>query len=276
MKIKFLGTAAYEGVPSLFCDCEVCRKSVAAGGKNLRSRSQALVNDNLLIDFPADTVWHSHKYGLDWNKITDCIITHSHSDHLYPADTAMLASGYAKGNSKLHFHCGESGLNKLKEVAEREHIGARIELSLVEPFKPFTVCNGKYTVMPLPADHAQNTSPVIYAIAGEGKRMLYAHDTGMFSESVWNGLRSFGKFDLVSLDCTACLALDGDWERGHMSVGSNLRTIDRMEQEGLADDKTVFVLNHFSHNGGQTHDELVKAVKDKGVIVAYDGMEIEF
>lgn len=276
MKLKFLGTAAYEGVPSLFCDCEVCKKSAAAGGRNLRSRSQALLNDDLLIDFPADTVWHSQKYGLDWSKITDCIVTHSHSDHLYAADTAMLANGYAHGESVLHFHCGESGLNKLKEVAEREHIGERIKLSLVEPNKPFTVCNGKYKVLPLPADHAQDTSPVIYAIEGEGKRLLYAHDTGMFSEEVWNGLRGFGKPDLVSLDCTGCLALGGDWERGHMSVGSDLRTVERMRKEGIADEKTVFVLNHFSHNGGQTHDELVEAVKDKGVIVAYDGMEITF
>lgn len=276
MKLRYLGTAAYEGVPSLFCDCEVCRKSKAAGGKNMRSRSQALVNDELLIDFPADTVWHSQRFGLNWDKITDCIITHSHSDHLYPADTAMLAKGYARGNNKLHFHCGETGLNKLKEVAEREHIGERLELSLVKPFEKFTVCGGKYTVLPLPADHACGTSPVIYAIESGGKRMLYAHDTGMFSEEVWGGLRSLGKLDFVSLDCTACLALGGDWERGHMSVGSNLRTIERMKKEKIADDKTIFVINHFSHNGGQTYDELCEAVKDKNLIVAFDGMEIEF
>lgn len=276
MRLKYLGTAAYEGVPSLFCDCEVCRKSAAAGGKNLRSRSQALLNDDLLIDFPADTVWHSQKYGLDWNKITDCIVTHSHSDHLYPKDVAMLAKDYAHGTSKLHFHCGESGLRQLEEVAAREHIGERLELSLVEPFKPFTVCGGKYKVLPLPADHAQDTSPVIYAIEGEGKRLLYAHDTGMFSESVWDGLRSFGRLDFVSLDCTGCLGLTSEWVHGHMSYRTGRMAIDRMKQEGVADDNTVFVLNHFSHNGGQTHDELVEAVKDKGVIVAYDGLTIEF
>lgn len=276
MKLTYLGTAAYEGVPSLFCDCEVCKKSMAAGGKNLRSRSQALVNDDLLIDFPADTVWHSQRYGLDWSKITDCIITHSHSDHLYAADTAMLAKGYAHGESKLHFHVGEVGLQKLKEVAEREHVGERIKLSLVTPFEKFTVCSGKYKVLPLPADHAQNTSPVIYAIEGEGKRLLYAHDTGMFSEEVWLGLRSFGKLDLVSLDCTGCLGLTSEWVHGHMSYRTNKMTIERMKREGIAYEKTVFVLNHFSHNGGQTHDELAEAVKEKGVIVAYDGMEIEF
>lgn len=276
MQIKYLGTAAYEGVPSLFCDCEVCRKSAKAGGKNLRSRSQALLNDDLLIDFPADTVWHSQRYGLDWNKITDCIVTHSHSDHLYAADTAMLAKGYAQGNSKLHFHVGQSGLQKLKEVAERENIGERIKLSLVKPFEQFTVCGGKYTVLPLPADHAPDTSPVIYAIEGEGKRLLYAHDTGMFSEEVWNGLRGFGKLDLVSFDCTGCLGLTNDGIHVHMNYRTNKMTLERMKRECIADEKTIVVLNHFSHNGGQTHDELVEAVKDKNVIVAYDGLEIEF
>lgn len=29
MKIKYLGTAAAEGVPAIFCRCEVCRKSKA-------------------------------------------------------------------------------------------------------------------------------------------------------------------------------------------------------------------------------------------------------
>ena len=276
MRLKFLGTAAYESVPSLFCDCDVCRKSREAGGKNLRSRSQAIINGELLIDFPPDTVWHSQRFGLDWNKITDCIITHSHSDHLYAEDAAMLSNGYSHGKSSLHFHSGQSGFDSLNEIAAKENVGERMKISLVKPFEKFTVCGGKYTILPLPADHAYKTSPVIYAIESGGKRILYAHDTGMFFEEVWQNLKGFGKLDLVSLDCTGCLGLGGDYERLHMSVGSDLRIIERMKREGIADDKTVFVINHFSHNGGQTHDELCEAFKDKGLIVAYDGMEIEF
>lgn len=32
MKIKYLGTAAAEGVPAIFCRCEVCRK-IKGGGR---------------------------------------------------------------------------------------------------------------------------------------------------------------------------------------------------------------------------------------------------
>lgn len=277
MKIKFLGTAAYEGVPALFCECEVCRKSKLAGGRNLRSRSQALVNDELLLDFPPDTVWHSQRYGMDWSKIDDCLITHSHSDHLYPQDISMLSPWYSHGHGAFRIYCGEAGCKDIADAASEENVGEdMLKIIPVTPLQEFTACNGKYRVLPLPADHSESTSPVIYAIERSGKRMLYAHDSGMFPEEAWRGLKNFGKLALVSIDCTGCLALGGDWERGHMSVGTNLRAIERMKREGIADETTVFVLNHFSHNGGQTYDELSNAVKDKGLIVSYDGMEIEF
>ena len=55
MRIKYLGTAAAEGVPGIFCDCENCKRARKLGGKNIRTRSQAILDDTLLIDFPADT-----------------------------------------------------------------------------------------------------------------------------------------------------------------------------------------------------------------------------
>ena len=65
MKIKFLGTAAAEGIPALFCDCRVCQNARKVGGKEIKTRSQAIVDDKILIDFPADTYMHSLYGGLD-------------------------------------------------------------------------------------------------------------------------------------------------------------------------------------------------------------------
>ena len=56
MKMTWLGTAAAEGWPAMFCRCPSCTESAKHGGKSIRSRSQSLVNDDLLIDFPADTI----------------------------------------------------------------------------------------------------------------------------------------------------------------------------------------------------------------------------
>ncbi len=273
MKIKYLGTAAYEGVPSLFCNCRVCRASRELGGRNLRSRSQALVNDELLIDFNPDTVWHYQKYGFDWEKICGCLITHSHSDHLYVEDIEIAEKELSHEHRVLHFYAAKSGYGMIKPVTDRTHGGA--EVTLVKEGERFEV-DGKYSVLPLWANHDRATSPVVYSIACGNKKMLYAHDTGVFPEKSWSLLKGEGRFDLISLDCTGCLALGGDWVDGHMSFGTNLKTVERMKREGLADDRTIVVLNHFSHNGGQTYDEMKEAVKNSGTIVSYDGMEIIF
>ncbi|NLA76424.1 MAG: hypothetical protein GX851_01095 [Clostridiales bacterium] len=45
---------------------------------------------------------------------------------------------------------------------------------------------------------------------------------------------------------------------------------------GLADEKTVFCLHHFSHNGGIIHDDLVPLAQAQGFEVSYDTAEFEF
>lgn len=272
MKIKYLGTAAYEGVPALFCNCRLCKLARKLGGRNLRSRSQALINDELLIDFNADTVWHYHTYGFDWDKICGCLITHSHSDHLYPADIEMASDCFTHDHKPLRFYSAQSGYDKIKAVTDAIQGGA--EATLIEAGKRFTV--DKYSVLPLWANHPQETSPVIYSIECGGKRILYAHDTGVFPEKTWELLEKEGRYDLISLDCTGCLAPGGDWVDGHMSFGTDVKTVNRMKAAGLADEKTVIVLNHFSHNWGQTYEEMVAEAEKHGIIVSYDGLEIEF
>lgn len=54
MEIRYLGTAAAEGFPALFCQCDTCRRAAAKGGKNIRTRSSVLVNDTVLLDMGPD------------------------------------------------------------------------------------------------------------------------------------------------------------------------------------------------------------------------------
>ena len=65
MKIKLLGTAACEGIPAMYCNCGVCMNSRKLGGKNLRARTQTLINDDLLIDFNNDTYLNGQRFGID-------------------------------------------------------------------------------------------------------------------------------------------------------------------------------------------------------------------
>jgi len=95
MKLKYLGTAAAEGFPAVFCNCDYCREARRLGGKNIRTRSQALVNDDLLLDFPADTYMHFLSNGIEGDKIKYLFITHSHADHLYCHDLNTRGGVYA-------------------------------------------------------------------------------------------------------------------------------------------------------------------------------------
>lgn len=105
MQIHFLGTAAFEGIPSLFCQCDTCKQARELKGKNIRSRTSVIIDNVLKVDFPPDTLYHSHRYGLDMNQIQDLLVTHSHSDHLYAEDMAIRAEGYAQyGKNTLHVY----------------------------------------------------------------------------------------------------------------------------------------------------------------------------
>ena len=274
MKIKFLGTAAAEGVPAIGCKCRVCKLSRELGGKNMRSRSQALINGELLIEFNPDTLWHSHAYGIDLSEIDHCLITHSHPDHLYLDDIDNFRRDFCHGRERaINFYAASDGFNKIKEVSLRRWMDGAVATHLVEAGKAFTV--GKYRIMPLPATHNSETSPVFYSISCGGKKILYAHDTGYFPEEAWQLLKGEGHFDLISLDCTGCLGIDGHKYVRHMTLALCIDVIKRMESLGLVDGNTVKVVNHFSHNGGQTYDEMVAAADKHGITVSYDGLEIE-
>ena len=89
------------------------QKSRALGGRNLRTRSQALVNDELLIDFNADSYWHFIQYNIDWERVCGCIITHSHPDHLYPAEVEIAKPSLSNQHRRIDFYSAKSGYDML-------------------------------------------------------------------------------------------------------------------------------------------------------------------
>ena len=69
MKIKFLGTGGAEGFPALACSCSYCTKAKRLKGKDIRTRSQTIIDSRLLIDFGPDTLAHFHQHNINFNKI---------------------------------------------------------------------------------------------------------------------------------------------------------------------------------------------------------------
>lgn len=279
MKIKFLGTAAYEGIPAMFCVCDVCKEARRRGGKNLRTRSQALIDDKLLIDFPADTLAHTLAYGIDLSEIKDCLLTHTHSDHLYVEDLGMLLPGFSKTGDNLPFtfHGLRGAMLKINSYMNSKTFNpeAVIETKPMELFEPEQI--GGYRVTALKAIHDPGSFPVFYIIENsEGKSILYGNDTHYFCDEVWEYLEKNPiKLNLVSLDCT-----NGVSPRnyiGHMSLEENIKVKERLMSIGCADENTIFYSNHFSHNGDFVlYEEFSDKAGESGFLVTYDGLEVEF
>ena len=272
MKITYLGTAAAEGFPALFCNCDHCRQARQLGGKNIRSRSQALINDDLLMDLSPDTYYHFLRHGIEGDTISHLLVTHAHSDHFLPSELGFRHGCYAHDPRTPTLNvAGGAGVEAAMHNANE--ISDTVAFHRAHPFKAFTF--GNYTVHPLPARHMPGGDPLIYIIEGE-KTLLYAHDTGYFYDEVFEYIEQKGfRFDLVSLDCTNVDVPISD-EGHHMGLDNIKRVLERMEQMGAVIDRTVRVINHFSHNGGPLHERLEKLAAEIGCIASYDGMVVEF
>ena len=169
----------------------------------------------------------------------------------------------------LHVWCNKGSYDAIQAVAPREDY---VQIHLIKPFEPFTV--GKYQVTALPANHHNGDEAVIYLIEGE-KTVLYALDSGYFYDEVFDYLATHNvKLDLAVYDCSL---VERDWPHigGHMGVHRIRRVVERLRALGVATEKTVHSISHFSHNGNALHADIEALVRDDGYFVPYDGCAVD-
>lgn len=272
MKIQFLGTAAAEGFPALYCMCDTCKEAALKKGKNIRSRCQTLINDELLIDFGPDTYYHMIMFNVPLEKIHHVLITHAHSDHFYSNELSFRRKGFAAKveEEPLYVYGTKPVYDETSRIIEVEHMPSYLQTRLVTPFETFKVLS--YDVTPLKANHDRSIDSVNYLISQGDTSILYAHDTGYFLEETWDYLIKNVKkpLDLLSLDCTAGI-LTG-WRDGHLSFDSFLEVVNRLKELHIIDEHTKVIANHFSHNGHATYDTMKIEGDKNNFDVSYDGM----
>lgn len=275
MKITYLGTGAAEGWPAVFCRCDACKRAAKLGGKNLRTRSQAMIDRTLLIDLPPDTYMHRMMHHMDLSGVQSLFVTHSHQDHFYPLELIMRGEPYAREpEGKLTVY-GNSSVKRLYETALAEENDTQnfddvVNFVLIDWFTTVTTVDG-YRVTALPANHKRDERCCLFLIEKEGKTIFYGNDSGYYPEETWEYLKG-RRLDLVSFDSTHG-SMPGGWS--HMGLEDNIRAARRLKEMGCADENTKFVANHFSHNGRLLHEELEEYVKPYGILVSYDGLEVE-
>lgn len=284
MKILFMGSAAGEGIPAPFCPCPACEYARKTGGKELRTRTGALIDGTLKIDYCMDTFSQALRYGLSFAELHSILVTHSHGDHLMTCDLSRNpTNAHLPEDAPVLTIYGNAAVGRVVEEVLSDEIAFRP----VTAFRPIQVEG--YRVTPLEAVHCTSNRPgaawpvmfdgvsynrseetLIYLIEKDGKSLLYAHDTDELTPDNLAYLAG-KKLDLVSLDCTNG---GGHYDYvGHMGADDNLKVRERMLANGAADAHTVFVANHFSHNGIRPYEEMQRLMP--GFVIAYDGLEIE-
>lgn len=277
MKIKFLGTIAAEGGPALFCNCDYCKEALKRGGKDIRTRSQLLINDDMLVDFPADTYMHKLQYNIDMSKIKYLLVTHSHHDHFYPYDLTLRGghSGKNMVEPTLEIYCNQSVQNKfIKEVGERLTVEGNglLNWHVVDAFEE--IKTERYEIWTLRAQHATNENALFYLIKQGDKTFLQCFDTGCIFEETYAYLEKLGvKIDVICLDCT--MGAQTTHYFGHMNLEECKEAVARMRKSNYVKENTRFILTHLCHNGQLLYDDFEKLCAPYGIEIAYEGMEVE-
>lgn len=275
MKLQFLGTAAAEGFPALFCECDTCQRARRAGGKDLRFRSGFLVNDTVMIDLCPDVMALQQRMGIRLAAVRDLFITHSHSDHIDVEELCMRRDPVfcqPPDPRPMNVYMNAMAKSRLDDYVphEHEHYARYLNLTVLEYFKPYTTENG-LTLTHLPANHKPNENAGFYVITDGEKTAVYAHDTGVFPAESMAYLKTLS-IDFITLDCTYGPNSNRD---GHMGIPQNREMVAELRAAGALKEDAVVVINHFSHNGGMLYDELCEAVAPDGFLVSFDGMTVE-
>ena len=264
MKIRILGTAAAEGWPGLFCNCEICQKVRKLKGKDIRTRSSVLIDDTLMIDAGFDNFMHSLQEGVDFRKIKDVFITHSHADHFNKYDLYLI----------FHYDMSLYGNKEVIDEMMTLDVPEKYSgINLMCPYETVKTSDG-HIVTSVKAEHSpEKVIDMNYIIQNNGKTVAYLTDSGLYKdEKTWEFLSKY-KFDIVISECTS------GWNTYepfyHQTFQGVCDAKKRFVELGCINENTPYYITHFSHNNaGVMHEEMCRRCKPFGITVCYDGMDI--
>lgn len=283
MRLTFLGTSAANAFPEAFCRCDHCQAARTEGGRSLRKRSSALVNDDLLIDLGPDIMVASQMHAIDLTGVRYCIQTHPHADHLDTSHLLSRSPGYGVvGAPRLHLNASQATLQKANETFTRDLSGMdlldpafeddlNLKMHTIDPLQPTQV--GPYRVIGFPANHAHGYGAFLYAIQDADGAIFYGTDTTVLLEETWQAFHRFGlHFDIVIFDHTYG---PDEPASDHLNARELARHVQRMRDEKLLAENGLAFATHIAHEGNPPHEALAAFAAQHGYEVAYDGLIVE-
>lgn len=276
MKFTYLGTSASESIPAIFCECDMCNEARRRGGKDIRMRSCAVINDDVMLDCGPEAHCQAVRFGVHLSKIKHLLVTHPHNDHFFPHYFTLRGGFWALKlyEDVLTVYGGREVYEKINDFVTNGREQVRPHLA-AHRFSPFdTVETEDYKFTALRAAHDPSIECLFYLIEDKrcGKRVLYMHDT---ENDIEDSLQHIAGIhcDMVSIDCT----MGNEFvEKGfrHMGLKNNILVRDRLRELGCIDNSTRLICNHICHHKG-LYDDLSAIVGKEGFELSYDGMTVE-
>jgi phosphoribosyl 1,2-cyclic phosphate phosphodiesterase len=271
MDLLICGTAAAEGVPALFCHCEVCRQARLRGGPELRSRAAYMIGEQIRLDLGPDTNLHAQRYGLPLERLEHLLISHAHWDHWVVEELGWRRPGFSivPEMATLHVYGNAKVGQDLDRLTQGDFRRFRLAFHEIEAFAPLELKEG-VTAVPLPAAHDRSELCVNYLLEVQGCQVLIGHDTGWWEEMTWEYLAA-QRLNVVLLDATSGRI---DTRSGHLGGPWVVKAKERLAEAGALAPDCRFLATHLSHNGGWLHTEAEAFYLPHGIEVAYDGLRV--
>ena len=260
MDVVALGTGSADGWPNPFCSCASCSAERAAG--RIRGQTSALVDGRLLLDCGPETPRAAERAGVDLGGLRHVLITHQHPDHCSPA--FLLFRSWA----------GDGPLDVVgpRDVVEACRMWVSPESTVrfvpVSPGDRLRI--GDYDVRILAARHGNPGSSVLYDVAGDDGRLLYATDTAALPDTTLEAVRDAG-FDLVLMEETFGDVVDHHTD--HLDLATFADQVRRLREVRAIGDDTDLVAVHLSHHNPPTA-ELSRRLAAWGARVVDDGTHL--
>ncbi len=249
MKVTFLGTGTSVGIPSIGCDCAVCRSDDV---RDKRLRASILIEYDgysIVVDTSTDFRYQALRVGL--KRLDAVLFTHAHADHIFGLDDARPLM--FRQNAPMPVYATTVTWEGLRRVYAYAFQPAESGVPQLQPQiieSAFQLCGRE--VLPLTVMHG--SLPVTAFRIGN---FAYVTDCNVLPDDTCAALAGL---DILVID-----ALRFKSHPTHMSVAEALNYIERLAPRRA-------LLTHIAHD--IKHADLSQQLPD-GVGIAYDGLEVE-
>ena len=271
MQVKFMGTAASEGIPNPFCNCAVCTFAREHGGANVRTRASVLVDNHMFIDMSPEWSSQLKREKMTAREIDAVLFTHTHPDHFNVGEFVSRAKGFAQNvDSPLHVFGNDCAIKNAFNALDGLQ-GDRFVFHLLAPYISYTYQD--YKITPTLANHAKMELCYNYLIERNGKTFFYGLDSGWLPESTFEFLTG-RHIDVAVLECTYAFK-EGEKTANHPNFNSLFAEIALLKELGCLDDSSKVITSHVSHSSTLNHEDLCKIMDKHNIITAFDGMTLD-